>query len=433
MQVCEGDEIVVNVDNLLRNGEGVSIHWHGVHQRRTPYMDGVAQLTQCSIPAYTSFQYRFKADTPGTHFWHSHSGLQRADGLFGKLVIRQTPADDPNSHLYDFDLPEHEIIVTDWLNEPMMNEFPAHHHKQLNPLNTKGSRNLIPISNVKSLAPDDKSLNDPDMQLYLSFDFYKVDSTLFHDPSLYPIRAIEMGKHLYTPQVNHISAILPPSPPLTQYYDVPQNLICNETTRRNCDKEYCECVYMYKIPLGNVVEMVLIDEGVTFDASHPFHLHGYRFRVVAMDRVNKSGVTADDVRRLDREGLIARKLSGAPLKDTVTVPDGGYTIIRFHADNPGIWFFHCHIAFHAEIGMAVVMQVGEPTDFPYPPYKFPRCGNFAHTRGAEPPPGEEYLESIGRRNRARYGSHHTDSGASDKSLGCILAVFCCFCAFFRLT
>ena len=38
---------------------------------------------------------------------------------------------------------------------------------------------------------------------------------------------------------------------------------------------------------------------------------------------------------LDRSGQLKRKLTKAPLKDTVTVPDGGYTIIRFKADNPG--------------------------------------------------------------------------------------------------
>ena len=37
--------------------------------------------------------------------------------------------------------------------------------------------------------------------------------------------------------------------------------------------------------LGDVVEIVIIDEGVTFDANHPMHLHGYQFYVVGMDRV----------------------------------------------------------------------------------------------------------------------------------------------------
>ena len=40
-----------------------------------------------------------------------------------------------------------------------------------------------------------------------------------------------------------------------------------------------------QIKLGDVAEIFLIDLGVTRNAMHPFHLHGYSFRVVGMDRV----------------------------------------------------------------------------------------------------------------------------------------------------
>jgi FtsP/CotA-like multicopper oxidase with cupredoxin domain len=58
--------------------ESTTIHWHGHHQRGTPYMDGVPYVTQCPIPPKTSFRYHYIADTPGTHFWHSHSGMYTA-------------------------------------------------------------------------------------------------------------------------------------------------------------------------------------------------------------------------------------------------------------------------------------------------------------------------------------------------------------------
>ena len=57
-KVCEGDTITVNVDNFLTGAEGTSIHWHGVYQHGSQHMDGVAMLTQCPIPAYTTFQYK---------------------------------------------------------------------------------------------------------------------------------------------------------------------------------------------------------------------------------------------------------------------------------------------------------------------------------------------------------------------------------------
>ena len=42
-------------------------------------------------------------------------------------------------------------------------------------------------------------------------------------------------------------------------------------------------------------------------------------------------------------------------KDTVIVPYGGYVVIRFVVDNPGWWFFHCHIEIHQTEGMAAVV------------------------------------------------------------------------------
>ncbi|XP_062583990.1 uncharacterized protein LOC134245749 [Saccostrea cucullata] len=70
-------------------------------------------------------------------------------------------------------------------------------------------------------------------------------------------------------------------------------------------------------------------------------------------------------------------------KDTVTVANGGYTILRIHATNPGFWFFHCHVDFHSEIGMGVILQVGEINQMPKPPYNFPKCGNWKFTTPIE--------------------------------------------------
>lgn len=49
----------------MENFGGLSIHWHGLYMKGTQHMDGVAMLTQCPIPAMTSFTYTFTADPPG--------------------------------------------------------------------------------------------------------------------------------------------------------------------------------------------------------------------------------------------------------------------------------------------------------------------------------------------------------------------------------
>jgi L-ascorbate oxidase len=78
IQECQGDTIVVNLVNRMRTARVTSIHWHGLTQRGTPFMDGVGMVTQYPIMPFQSFQYKFEAKDVGTYWWHSHSGVQRA-------------------------------------------------------------------------------------------------------------------------------------------------------------------------------------------------------------------------------------------------------------------------------------------------------------------------------------------------------------------
>ena len=61
----------------------------------------------------------------------------------------------------------------------------------------------------------------------------------------------------------------------------------------------------------------------------------------------------------DKQGLLHRNFDLAPAKDTLQIPPGGYAIIRTKLDNAGTWIFHCHINYHVDIGMAMVLQIGE--------------------------------------------------------------------------
>ncbi|KAI0882780.1 putative multicopper oxidase [Annulohypoxylon maeteangense] len=82
-----GDTIRVQVNNLMAN-ISTSIHWHGINQQGSPWMDGVAGITQCGIPPERSFTYEFKVkDQRGTFWWHAHSSVQYSDGAYGAIVI----------------------------------------------------------------------------------------------------------------------------------------------------------------------------------------------------------------------------------------------------------------------------------------------------------------------------------------------------------
>ena len=64
---------------------------------------------------------RFIAHDRGTHMWHAHSSSQRADGLAGALIVRES--NDIHQTLYDFDLSEHVIVVTEWIRDVILTKY----------------------------------------------------------------------------------------------------------------------------------------------------------------------------------------------------------------------------------------------------------------------------------------------------------------------
>lgn len=130
-----------------------AIHWHGLHVREAPYMDGVPMVTQCPILPFTSFEYRFVADKSGSFIWHSHDGLQKANGVMGPIIVREV--NDSQGHLYDYDLQEHVIVITDWRQTSADYQFLMHHHSNMDNkptsilVNGKGKYKLFldPIQN----------------------------------------------------------------------------------------------------------------------------------------------------------------------------------------------------------------------------------------------------------------------------------------------
>ncbi|KAB5576457.1 Cupredoxin [Coniochaeta sp. 2T2.1] len=99
-----GDTVRVVVHNQLSN-TSTSIHWHGIDQRNSSWMDGVSGVTQCGIPAGESFTYEFTiVDQRGTFWYHAHTTMQYTDGLFGPIIIHdpteQTPPSDSDQILF---------------------------------------------------------------------------------------------------------------------------------------------------------------------------------------------------------------------------------------------------------------------------------------------------------------------------------------------
>ena len=125
--VYEGQKVIIHVHNNLTT-EGISIHWHGMHQRGTPWMDGVGQVTQCQIGPSSSFSYEYTASPSGTFWYHSHSGAQRTDGIYGALVVQEDKTrlnqirTELNANFQD--LPDqHTLTLLDWQGEASLDLF----------------------------------------------------------------------------------------------------------------------------------------------------------------------------------------------------------------------------------------------------------------------------------------------------------------------
>ncbi|KAK3670245.1 hypothetical protein LTR78_009900 [Recurvomyces mirabilis] len=95
------------------------------------------------------------------------------------------------------------------------------------------------------------------------------------------------------------------------------------------------------------------------DKGHPFHLHGHDFYVLSRHYPSRRGVYEsynpfDST--YDQPGEGPNVLN--PVKrDTIHVPSRGYVILRFKADNAGLWMFHCHVLWHQAVGMAMAFKI----------------------------------------------------------------------------
>jgi FtsP/CotA-like multicopper oxidase with cupredoxin domain len=82
----EGDTIIIELDNQSVNA--TAIHFHGLFQNGTNWMDGATGVTQCPIAPNRQFKYQFTiSGQSGTYYYHSHQAVTASDGLVGPLVI----------------------------------------------------------------------------------------------------------------------------------------------------------------------------------------------------------------------------------------------------------------------------------------------------------------------------------------------------------
>ncbi|MBC7412486.1 MAG: multicopper oxidase domain-containing protein [Bacteroidia bacterium] len=105
----EGDTAEIYVHNELN--ESTSLHWHGLLLPNKE--DGVPNLTQLPIKPHTTHLYRYAIIQHGTHWYHSHSGLQEQIGMYGLFVMNKKTNDVAFRKGID-NLPTVPIILSEW-------------------------------------------------------------------------------------------------------------------------------------------------------------------------------------------------------------------------------------------------------------------------------------------------------------------------------
>ena len=104
IRLREGQNVKLVVRNTL--DEDTSVHWHGM---LLPFhMDGVPGVSYPGIGPGESFTYEFPMKQHGTYWYHSHSHMQEAMGMYGALIV-DPAGKDPIA--YDR---EHVLVLSDW-------------------------------------------------------------------------------------------------------------------------------------------------------------------------------------------------------------------------------------------------------------------------------------------------------------------------------
>ncbi|KAF7520062.1 hypothetical protein G7054_g12891 [Neopestalotiopsis clavispora] len=433
LNLTKGDRIVANVYNGLGN-ETTSIHWHGMFQNGTVYMDGVPMVTQCEIPIGGSVTYNFTLNQSGSYWYHSHTRGQYPEGFRQALIIQ----DPENPYLGQYD-EERIITVSDWYHDQfrdLLKGFinyknptgaePVPDAALINDTSTftmdvePGKTYLVHFINVGAFAsqylwfeghtmkivevdgvwtepaeadmiyisaaqrytvlitmrndttanypfvasmdtdlfdtiPDglnwnatgylvyDSNLENPEAAEVDSFDYYDDFNLVQYDQEeLFPdadytvtldLTMDNLGDGANYAFFNDITYTAPKVPTLFTALSAGEN--ATDPT------VYGYYTQPFVLDYQNTIDIVLNNDDT---GKHPFHLHGHTFQVIYR--------SDDDAGHWDSETM--SDFPAVPMRrDTVIVPPSGNFVVRFKADNPGVWFFHCHIQWHMDSGLAV--------------------------------------------------------------------------------
>ena len=390
-----GEQFQARVKNDL--ADETLLHWHGLNPPSA--QDGVPMLSQAPLKPGEFYDYDFVNTRSGTHWMHSHLGLQEQQLLAAPLIVRETaePLFDDQEHvvmLHDFSFRDPQEILA---------ELKGGGHGMA------GMKMAMPsmINDIKfdAYLANDRTLVDPEVvrvgrgtqirlriingaaatNMWIDLGGLEGELIAVDGNAIYPVKgsvfplgiAQRADVRLKLPEGNGAWPILfrpeglaartgiyiategAEIAKLASEGDVAPELdLSLEMKLRSVAVLPSEPVTrteilkltgggsdylwglngkssmhetLFTVREGERIEVVMQNQT---GMAHPMHLHGHYFKVVAINNIPIEGA----------------------LRDTILVPPSTSVTIRFDANNPGNWGFHCHHLYHMNAGMMGAMR-----------------------------------------------------------------------------
>ncbi|TAQ83091.1 hypothetical protein B7494_g8585 [Chlorociboria aeruginascens] len=140
---------------------------------------------------------------------------------------------------------------------------------------------------------------------------------------------------------------------------------------------YGEFSHSFVLDKDQIVEIVVnnLDTG-----KHPFHLHGHNFQAIARSVENAGVFDVTNSSQINYPVYPMRR-------DTFVLYPEGHIVLRFQANNPGVWLFHCHIEWHVDQGLIATMveaplELQQTLTIPQNHFDACQVGNVPYTGNA---------------------------------------------------
>ncbi|GMF23380.1 unnamed protein product [Phytophthora lilii] len=384
-----GQEVQVRVTNEL--DVPTCLHWHGLKQLGTKEMDGTSGITQCHIDPNGTAVYHFTPDKAGTFWWHSHHSTQYAYGLRGPLIVHPSASERQS---WEEDIAEEFIVqLADQYHDapvgaPIWDSILINNRGRYN-CTAAASHGFTDSNQIGSFWMRATGLHGApwtganaemagDGFNYEGLAFVYYDTGDNSEPtSERAVNESTVGEFDFTPLITTVIPTAPSDCVILEFdlrfglgyfsidgkeysnFVVPDEPPLFTIAAGLKTEELPDSANARKIQYGKHIEVVLVND---MSEQHPFHLHTHSPWVVG------SGTASID--EIRNNTLPPLKLEGAMARDVFTVPsctydatgactDVGYLVLRFTADNPGVWIMHCHIDWHLDAGLAMVFVEGE--------------------------------------------------------------------------